>query len=95
MKKLLSIVTLLLVFVMSCSVSIVAKDYVATSKTSKVVFTDTTTTDTYTIKDVKYNVYKSKSGARYIWKISSKTNKKYKYYLPKEVQIQMGRIYNK
>lgn len=69
-----------------------AKDYVATKKQA-VVFTDTTTTDTYTINAIKYNVYKSKTGAFYIWKDSKKTNKKYKYYLPKDIQQQMGREY--
>lgn len=69
-----------------------AKDYVAAKKQS-VVFTDTTTTDTYTINSIKYNVYKSKTGAFYIWKDSKKTNKKYKYYLPKDIQQQMGREY--
>ena len=34
-----------------------------------------------------------KTGAFYIWKVSKKTNKKYKYYLPKDVQKQMGREY--
>lgn len=58
------------------------------------VFTDTTTTYKYELKDSVYNVFKTKSGTYYIWKISKKSGKKYKYYLPKEVQIQMGRKYN-
>lgn len=60
----------------------------------KIEFTDSTTTYTYEIKEVKYPVFKSKSGAFYIWKTSKKTGKKYKYYLPKEIQIKMGRTYN-
>lgn len=88
MKRILSILILLI----GLTISISAKDYVAPTKQS-VEYTDSTTTDTYTIKNEKYNVYKSKSGAFYIWKISKKTGKKYKYYLPKDIQIQMGREY--
>lgn len=74
------------------SITVGAKDYVSTKRQS-VVNTDSTTTDTYTISSVKYLVFKSKSGAFYIWKTSKKTGKKYKYYLPKDIQIQMGRVY--
>lgn len=89
MKKVLSILILLV----GLTVSVSAKDYVAPTRKS-VEYTDSTTTDTYTINNKKYNVCKSKSGAFYIWKTSKKTNKKYKYYLPKEIQKQMGREYN-
>ena len=58
------------------------------------VYTDTTTTFTYQMPDKVYKVYKSKSGAFYIWKVSKKTGRLYKMYLPKEIQIQMGRKYN-
>ena len=58
------------------------------------VYTDTTTTFTYQMPDKVYKVYKSKSGAFYIWKVSKKTGKPYKMYLPKEIQIQMARRYN-
>lgn len=59
-----------------------------------VEYTDTTTIHTYEIKDIKYPVFKSKNGAFYIWKTSKKTNKKYKYYLPKEIQEKIGRKYD-
>ena len=88
MKRVLSILILLI----GLAVSVNAKDYVAPTRQS-VKYTDSTTTDTYTINNKKYNVYKSKSGAFYIWKTSKKTSKKYKYYLPKDIQIQMGRKY--
>ena len=85
----------LLIMVVLLSLSVGAKDYTApTKERSSVTYTDTITGDTYTIKDIKYDVFKTKSNARYIWKTSKKTNKKYKYYLPKEIQIQMGRKYN-
>ena len=88
MKRILSILILLI----GLTVSVSAKNYLAPTKHS-VEYTDSTTTDTYTINSEKYNVYKSKTGAFYIWKTSKKTGKKYKYYLPKEVQKQMGRVY--
>lgn len=62
---------------------------------AKVEYTDTTTSHTYEIQDIKYPVFKSKSGAYYIYKVSRKSGKEYKYYLPKEIQIAMGRTYNK
>ena len=88
MKRL--IISLLLL--VGLTITIGAKDYKASTKQS-VEYTDSTTTDTYTIKNDKYNVYKSKSSAFYIWKTSKKTGKKYKYYLSKDIQIQMGRKY--
>lgn len=59
----------------------------------KVEFKDSTTNHTYEIKEIKYPVFRSKNGAFYIWKTSNKTGKKYKYYLPKEIQEKMGRKY--
>lgn len=56
-------------------------------------FTDTTTTYTYKMNDNIYNVYRSRSGAFYIWKTSKKSGKMYKYYLPKMIQSKMGRKY--
>lgn len=88
MKRVLSILILLIGLVVSVS----AKDYIAPTRQS-VEYTDSTTTDTYTIKNKKYNVYKTKNGAFYIWKTSKKTGKKYRYYLPKEIQKAMGREY--
>lgn len=85
-------VFLIMLLLVGLSITVGAKDYVPTKRQS-VVNTDSTTTDTYTISSIKYPVFKSKSGAFYIWKTSKKTGKKYKYYLPKDIQIQMGRIY--
>lgn len=70
-----------------------AEDFVAPEKKSNKAFTDTTTTHTYRIDDTKYDVYVSRNGAYYIYKISKKTGKPYRYYLPKEIQIKMGRTY--
>ena len=88
MKKLF----VLAIMIVGLSLTVSAKDYIAPTKQS-VEYTDSTTNDTYTIKTNKYNVFKSKSGAFYIWKTSNKTGKKYKYYLPKDIQVQMGRLY--
>nr|DAJ44440.1 MAG TPA: hypothetical protein [Crassvirales sp.] len=85
-------VFLTMLLLVGLSITVGAKDYVPTKRQS-VVNTDSTTTDTYTISSIKYPVFKSKSGAFYIWKTSKKTGKKYKYYLPKDIQIQMGRVY--
>ena len=70
-----------------------AQEFTASTRKSSTQFTDTTTTYTYKYPEKTYNVYVSHNGAYYIWKISKKTNKPYKYYLPKEVQIKMGRKY--
>lgn len=88
MKK----VFLSLLLLVGLSITVSAKDYVAQTKQS-VEYTDSTTNDTYTINNEKYNVFKSRKGAFYIWKTSKRTGKKYKYYLPKEIQKQMGREY--
>lgn len=85
-------VFLTMLLLVGLSITVGAKDYVPTKRQS-VVNADSTTTDTYTISSIKYPVFKSKSGAFYIWKTSKKTGKKYKYYLPKDIQIQMGRVY--
>lgn len=89
MKK--RIITTLLAAILTLSLS--AQEFVAPSKSST-VFTDTTTTFTYKMSDKTYKVYKSKNGAFYVWKISKKTSKPYKMYLPKEIQIKMGRKYS-
>lgn len=85
-------IILSLLLLVGLSITLSAKDYIAAKK-QITVFADTTTTDTYTIDNNKYDVFKSKTGAFYIWKVSKKTNKKYKYYLPKDVQKEMGRVY--
>ena len=72
-----------------------AQEFIAPARKSGTQFIDTTTTYTYKRPEKTYNVYVSRRGAYYIWKISKKTNKPYKYYLPKEVQIKMGRNYEK
>lgn len=72
-----------------------AQEFVAPARNGRTQFTDTTTTFTYKTPDSTYNVCKSRSGAYYIWKRSKKSGKLYKMYLPKTIQVQMGRQYKK
>ena len=71
-----------------------AQEFNAPSR-HKAVFTDTTTTYTYRMTYKVYKVYKSRNNAFYIWKVSKRSGKHYKNYLPKEIQIKMGRKYTK
>lgn len=60
-----------------------------TFKVESVTATYQTTKTKYIWEDkngTKYPVYISKKGACYIIKVSKKTNKEYKQYLPKDVQ---------
>lgn len=95
--KIFNLIVLAISLVVNTSLS--ATNYDAPVK-SKAVYTDTVTGDTYTINNKKgekevYDVFKSKSGARYIWKENKDKTRKIKVYLPKQVQIQMGREYKK
>lgn len=89
MKKFLIIVLLSVL----AGVSAYAENFKAPTK-QQVEWTDSTTNHTYEINNVKYDIFKSKNGSFYIWKTSKKTGKKYKYYLPKEIQIKLGRKYD-
>lgn len=84
--------TLLLVMVLGVSLQVSAQQFVAPTRHSA-SNVDSTTTYTYKMSDNVYKVYKSRTGAYYVWKTSKKTNKKYRMYLPKEIQIKMGRKY--
>lgn len=65
-------------------------------KKAQTVFTDTTTTFTYkTNKGEICKVFKTKKGAYYYYSAKNKTNTLRKYYVPKEIQIKMGRKYDK
>ena len=86
MKKI--IVALILMII---SVNLYAQEFIAPERT--IAKHDSTTTYTYKCPEQTYKVYKSRKGAFYIWKISKRTNKQYRYYLPKEIQIAMGRKY--
>ena len=55
---------------------------------------DTTTTYTYEISKTVYRVYRSKSGAFYIWKTSKKTGNQYNKYLDEEISKKLCEEYN-
>lgn len=40
-------------------------------------------------KSNKYPIFITKKGACYVLRVSKKTNKEYKYYLPKDIQAQI------
>ena len=64
-------------------------------KKTQTVFTDTTTTFTYkTNKGEICKVYKSSRGSYYYYTKNKKGEVK-KYYVPKDIQIKMGRKYEK
>lgn len=63
-----------------------------TFKVEKTSTQDEKTKFTWEDKEGKqYPIYKTKKGAYYILRISKKTEKEYKYYLPKEVQEQINK----
>jgi hypothetical protein len=86
MKKIITLLALMLININSN-----AQEFIAPGRT--IAKHDSTTTYTYKCPEQTYKVYKSNKGAFYIWKVSKKTNKRYKYYLPKDIQIAMGRKY--
>ena len=60
-----------------------------TFKVEKTAITSYDTQTKYTWKDkdgIVYPIYITKKGACYIKRISKKTGKEYKYYLPKDIQ---------
>ena len=85
MKKVILIFALMLTIVISN-----AQTFKAPVKQR--VAHDSTTTYHYELKDTTYTVYKSPRGTFYIWKRTKNGNIR-KTYLPKEIQIQMGRKY--
>lgn len=85
-KRIFILIVVIFVFVLKVG----AQQFSAPTKTKA----DSITTYTYKIDTDIYKVYKSSKGAYYIWKKSKKTGKLYKYYIPKEIQIKMGRKYD-
>lgn len=63
-----------------------------TFKVEKSVSTSNDTQTKYTWEDKegnKYPIFVTKKGACYVKRVSKKTGKEYKYYLPKDVQAQI------
>ena len=90
------IITLLIVLTMSV---IGYADIVRDGDTFKVETTsvnkDTKTKYTWEDKEGnKYPIYITKKGACYVLRVSKKTGKEYKYYLPKDIQETIKRELN-
>lgn len=63
-----------------------------TFKVEKTISVNQDTKTKYTWEDKegnKYPIYITKRGACYVLRISKKTSKEYRYYLPKEIQEQI------
>ena len=89
MKKLISIIAFI-----ATSVVANAQMFEAPKK-AQTVFTDTTTTFTYkTNKGEVCKVFVSRRGSYYYYSKNKKGELR-KYYVPKEIQIKMGRKYDK
>lgn len=90
MKKFLIILVML---IMGMAGTTCVAEVVRTGNTFSVEQTaqaDVQTPYTWKSKDGKtYPIYITKKGACYIKRVSKKTGKEYKYYLPKETQAQI------
>lgn len=90
MKKLIYIILMLCLCVNNSSAQVKQEGnnftQVSVNKSSKETKTDYTYTDN---KGIKYDVYLGSTGKTYIKKISKKTGKEYKVYLP-----EIGKIIN-
>lgn len=90
MKKIMTIIVF-----MAISIACNAQLFEAPKK-AKTEWKDSTTTFTYkTNKGEVCKVFKTKKGAFYYYSAKNKTNTLRKYYVPKEIQIKMGRKYDK
>lgn len=88
MRKFLIILVMLIMAGTTCIAEVVRNgntfEMVQTSQT------DVQTPYTWKDKDGKtYPIYITKKGACYVKRISKKTGKEYKYYLPKEIREQI------
>lgn len=89
MKKFLIILTVLII----SAVGQINAEVVRNGNVFETVQTSQSDVQTpYTWKDKEgktYPIYISKKGACYVKRVSKKTGKEYKYYLPKEIQKQV------
>lgn len=90
MKKLISILAFI-------ATSLVANAQLFEApKKAKTEWKDSTTTFTYkTNKGEVCKVFVSRRGSYYYYSAKNKTNTLRKYYVPKDIQIKMGRKYDK
>lgn len=93
MKKLIYIFTfaLLSFYVSNCDAQIIRNGNCFSVETVK--SNDVKTEYTFKIKDVEYPIYKTSKNKFYILRISKKSGKEYKYYLPEEVQVELRKLF--
>lgn len=88
MRKFLIILVMLIMAGTTCIAEVVRNGN--TFETVQTSQTDVQTPYTWKDKDGKtYPIYITKKGACYVKRISKKTGKEYKYYLPKETREQI------
>lgn len=88
MRKFLIILVMLIMAGTTCIAEVVRNGN--TFETVQTSQTNVQTPYTWKDKDGKtYPIYITKKGACYVKRISKKTGKEYKYYLPKEIQEQI------
>lgn len=90
MKHFLFFFLFLLVTTTNCSAQVIKEGNTLSIETTKSA--PIQTQYTYKIKGVEYPIYKGSKGSFYIIRISKKTGKEYKYYLPKEVQEELKKL---
>lgn len=64
-------------------------------KTEKSIALDEFTGYYYEIDGINYMIFKSKNDSFYVNRISKKTGKTYKFYLPKYIQEKLKKLYKK
>lgn len=90
MKKIMTILAFIAI-----SIACNAQMFEAPKK-AKTEWKDSTTSFTYkTNKGEVCKVFVSRRGSYYYYSAKNKTNTLRKYYVPKEIQIKMGRKYDK
>lgn len=90
MRKIMTIITF-----MAISIACNAQLFEAPKK-AKTEWKDSTTSFTYkTNKGEVCKVFVSRRGSYYYYSAKNKTNTLRKYYVPKDIQIKMGRKYDK
>lgn len=92
MKKLFILLMFLLPF--ACMAQDIVRNGKNFTKVSQIDTTEVQTEFTYTIKDIVYPIFVSKTGACYIKRISKKTGNIYKQYLNKEISKEICKELN-
>jgi hypothetical protein len=86
-------IAIMVLMSITCAGQVIRNGKTFTKVSNKsIVKSDTIVTDyTWQVKDTLYPIIVSKSGSCFIGKISSKTGKYYRSYLPKEVSAEISK----